>query len=481
MKISASPRERRARGDLLSDELTRASSSSTFTGCPRSPTPRLSTPAPGPTTRGRSATPSSSAASGRGGPYLRYLQREDWREDLVFDGLESRWPCVRQGPGRLPRSAGHRRRATCAVSADRVSPPRPTAAPGADAALAEGARPAVRLRPRRRPLSDGLHRHERRLPRRSASARDFFTDFRYTERAEAEVGEGWERPPAERELRCHRIAARHEGPGRLRGGEPSVRQRARSSARPWARASSWSPPGDLVEELRAVKDAARSSASPPRRSSPTTSRWAIEQWPRRPHRAGRRAGDPRRDMRELGAEPSFPPIIAAGPNGALPHAEPGEREIGKGELVVFDMGAELDGYCSDCTRTFATGEIDGEAREVYELVLSAQETALGRRASRRFQGVDADAASQDRSPPAGHGEHYGHGLGHGVGIEVHEAPRLSPQLRRRPEGGRRRHGRARGLSGRPLRGPDRGPGGGGGRGRAQSQWPAKGAHARPLK
>ena len=81
-------------------------------------------------------------------------------------------------------------------------------------------------------------------------------------------------------------------------------------------------------------------------------------------------------IRELGAEPSFPAIVAAGANGAQPHAEPGERVIGAGELVVWDMGAMVDGYCSDCTRTFATGELDGEAAEVYELVRAAQAAAL---------------------------------------------------------------------------------------------------------
>ena len=82
--------------------------------------------------------------------------------------------------------------------------------------------------------------------------------------------------------------------------------------------------------------------------------------------AGRRERDVARaaeaGIRELGGEPSFEAIVAAGPNGALPHAEPGEREIGRGELVVFDMGAKLDGYCSDGTRTFAAGEPDDEAR-----------------------------------------------------------------------------------------------------------------------
>ncbi len=129
-------------------------------------------------------------------------------------------------------------------------------------------------------------------------------------------------------------------------------------------------------------------------------------------------------MRELGAEPSFPPIVAAGANGALPHAEPGERRIEKGELVVFDMGALLDGYCSDCTRTFATGEVSADAREVYELVRRAQAAALeaiGPGKSAR----ELDAVARSQIEAAGHGEHFGHGLGHGVGLEVHEAPRLS--------------------------------------------------------
>src|SRR6185436_8866981 len=97
--------------------------------------------------------------------------------------------------------------------------------------------------------------------------------------------------------------------------------------------------------------------------------------------AGRTEADVARaaeaQIRELGAEPSFPAIVAAGANGALPHAEPGERVIDPGQLVVFDMGAQLpDGYCSDCTRTFAAGDPGDGAREVYELVERAQAAAL---------------------------------------------------------------------------------------------------------
>jgi Xaa-Pro aminopeptidase len=129
-------------------------------------------------------------------------------------------------------------------------------------------------------------------------------------------------------------------------------------------------------------------------------------------------------LRELGAEPSFPPIVAAAANGALPHAEPGDREIGQGELVVFDMGALLDGYCSDCTRTFATGEPGGEAREVYGLVHRAQGAAL-EAVRPEAAGKEVDAVAREMISEAGHGDRFGHGLGHGVGLEVHEGPRLA--------------------------------------------------------
>jgi Xaa-Pro aminopeptidase len=131
-------------------------------------------------------------------------------------------------------------------------------------------------------------------------------------------------------------------------------------------------------------------------------------------------------MRRLGAEgPSFPSIVAAGPHSALPHAEPRDVEIPPDTLVTIDWGAILEGYCSDCTRTFATGEGLGEQeREVYEVVRSAQATAL---AALRAgpSGRELDALARAVIEQAGYGERFGHGLGHGVGLEVHEPPRLS--------------------------------------------------------
>jgi Xaa-Pro aminopeptidase len=255
-----------------------------------------------------------------------------------------------------------------------------------------------------------------------ASDRVFFTDFRYTERAEHEVGEGWERPAAEREL-VPQIAARLRGRVGFEDARLSVRERAKLGDAVGSEVE-LVPAGDLVEELRAVKDSSEvERIAAAAELADDVYRWALEQG-----LAGRRERDVARAcearIRELGAEPSFPPIVAAGANGALPHAEPGEGEIGTGELVVFDMGAQLDGYCSDCTRTLATGEPGDEGRDVYELVRRAQEAALdGVRAG--VSGRDADAIARELIAAGGHGERFGHGLGHGVGLEVHEGPRLS--------------------------------------------------------
>jgi Xaa-Pro aminopeptidase len=98
--------------------------------------------------------------------------------------------------------------------------------------------------------------------------------------------------------------------------------------------------------------------------------------------------------------------------------------IERGQLVVFDWGARLDGYCSDCTRTVAVGEPGPQAREAYELVLGAQLTGLDEvRAG--GDGRQIDRSVRDIIYGAGHEGHYGHGLGHGVGLEIHESPTLS--------------------------------------------------------
>jgi len=251
--------------------------------------------------------------------------------------------------------------------------------------------------------------------------RVFLTDFRYTERAEAEV-EGWEVVTIADDW-LGGIAARLVGSSGFEDHHMSVRTLGKLEEK-LPDGVELKGAGGVVEKLRRVKDevelAAIASAA---ELADEIWRWSVERG-----LAGRseldvaRAAEAR--MRELGVEPSFPTIVAAGPNGALPHAEPGEREIGTGELVVFDMGAKVDGYCSDGTRTFATGEPGERAREVYEIVREAQEAALvAVRAGERAEAIDTVA----REPivAAGHGERFGHGLGHGVGLEVHEEPRVS--------------------------------------------------------
>jgi Xaa-Pro aminopeptidase len=120
---------------------------------------------------------------------------------------------------------------------------------------------------------------------------------------------------------------------------------------------------------------------------------------------------------------SFPVVVAAGPTGAAPHAKPGDRRIEAGETVVVDAGAVLDGYCSDCTRTFATGPLPSELERAYHVCLDAQLAGLAAvRAG--VSGRDADAAARDVIDAAGFGDAFGHGLGHGVGLEVHEEPVL---------------------------------------------------------
>jgi Xaa-Pro aminopeptidase len=123
---------------------------------------------------------------------------------------------------------------------------------------------------------------------------------------------------------------------------------------------------------------------------------------------------------------SFPSIVASGPNGALPHAHPTDRIVDRGTLVTIDWGVTVDGYASDCTRTFSTGSLPQRLREIYDICLEAQKHALAN-IEAGMTGVAADALARDRIAAAGYGEQFGHGLGHGVGLAVHEAPRLSTE------------------------------------------------------
>ncbi len=119
--------------------------------------------------------------------------------------------------------------------------------------------------------------------------------------------------------------------------------------------------------------------------------------------------------------PSFGIIVASGPRGARPHHVPGADPIPAGALVVIDMGAVVDGYCSDMTRTVATGTPSGRLQEIYAICLDAQEAALAAVAP-GMTGAELDAVARARIAAAGYGDAFGHGLGHGVGLVIHERP-----------------------------------------------------------
>lgn len=129
-------------------------------------------------------------------------------------------------------------------------------------------------------------------------------------------------------------------------------------------------------------------------------------------------------MRALGAtRPSFETIVASGPNGAKPHARPGDRRLRDGDLVILDFGCVIDGYCSDMTRTIAIGEVDETSRRMVEVVTAAN--AAGVAAVRDgVPAADIDAIARAVIADAGWGELFTHGTGHGVGLDIHEAPRL---------------------------------------------------------
>jgi Xaa-Pro aminopeptidase len=187
------------------------------------------------------------------------------------------------------------------------------------------------------------------------------------------------------------------------------------------------PTSGLVERLRAVKD--EHELEQIRAACAITDR-VFERLTEVPF-VGRAERDVAWDLRGLfhdegGEGLAFESIVGSGPTGSRPHARAGDRTIEAGELVVIDAGTMVDGYASDYTRTFATGPLDGEAKEAYQTVLAAQQAALdGIRAG--LSGVEADALARRVIDESAFSGKLGHGLGHGLGLDVHEAPRLSSE------------------------------------------------------
>jgi len=255
----------------------------------------------------------------------------------------------------------------------------------------------------------------------------FFTDFRYETQAAEQVPETFAREIVTGSLVEAAVGALPAAGGRLGFDEATLTVGDHTRLRELLGAD-WELAGcaGVVVGLRAVKDAGELDRM---RAAAQLADQAL-QGVLEDGVAGRTERDVAIElelrMRRLGAEgPSFGSIVASGVHGALPHAEPRAQEIAKDVLVTIDWGAIYEGYCSDCTRTYATGEaISEEAREIYALVLRAQERALAAvRAG--LSGRELDAVAREVIELAGHGEHFGHGLGHGVGLDIHEPPRLS--------------------------------------------------------
>jgi Xaa-Pro aminopeptidase len=195
------------------------------------------------------------------------------------------------------------------------------------------------------------------------------------------------------------------------------------------------PAGNMVEALRAVKEPAEIELMT-RAAGITDAAIAYITERLQPGMTEKQlAWDIEKFMREQGSGAMpFPAIVAAGPNSARPHHEPSDRPVRTGEPVLFDIGASIDGYGSDLTRTVCLGPPDATFKKVYDTVLGAQLTALNV-IKEGMTGAEADGLARAVIEEAGYGESFGHGLGHGVGLVTHELPRLGARSTDRLENG----------------------------------------------
>jgi Xaa-Pro aminopeptidase len=266
--------------------------------------------------------------------------------------------------------------------------------------------------------------------------RRFVTDFRYTEQAAAQVV-GFDREQGPRELLDALRGPWPEEPVRLGFDDAQVSVRLHRRLRELLPDRvELVPAAGLVERVRAVKEPGEiATLRAAAEIVDTIYRGLAEEG-----LVGRTEQEVARTlehrMRVLGAEgPSFSSIVASGAHGALPHAAPRDVAIAPDTLVTLDLGAVVEGYASDCTRTWATGEgLPGDLADIYALCLEAQEAALA--AVRPGPtGRQVDAVARDLIEAGGHGDAFGHPLGHGVGLDVHEDPRLSRANERPLEAG----------------------------------------------
>ena len=190
--------------------------------------------------------------------------------------------------------------------------------------------------------------------------------------------------------------------------------------------TTWEHTGMILEDLAAVKDELELDAI--RTAVEVTDRVYEETLPMvRPGYTEKQVANSMvAKYREYAEGEAYSPIVATGPNGALPHAIPTDREFKKGDFIVIDAAAKYAGYHADMTRTPVVGEATGKHHEIYGIVKEAQQ----RGCDAAKAGVPCkvvDAATREYIKEMGYGEYYTHGTGHGLGLEIHTSPRFSPQ------------------------------------------------------
>jgi Xaa-Pro aminopeptidase len=248
-----------------------------------------------------------------------------------------------------------------------------------------------------------------------------FTDFRYAQKAQRVEGVTFQQTAR---------AVIPDIAGRLGGRTVWIEANAITVAQSevlWERGVATVPQAGLVERLRAVKEPAEldSLRAAAEISDRVFAALAEEQF------TGKTERDVAWRVRELfhehgSSDLSFESVVAAGENGASPHADVRAEPIPPNTLVTVDAGCRVDGYASDCTRTFATGDLPDELARAYDVCLQAQLAGLEAFGPGK-SGRDVDAAARNVIAEAGWAEQFGHGLGHGIGLEVHEAPAVRPE------------------------------------------------------
>jgi Xaa-Pro aminopeptidase len=252
------------------------------------------------------------------------------------------------------------------------------------------------------------------------------TDFRYAVQAPREVGDAAavliEQSSVWQRLRRHIDGYQTLG---FESAVLSVREAQRLGE---GLSTRLVPTHDVVELLRAIKDPVEVAAIREAAGLALEALGAV--LPSVTVGNGEReiAGRLESELRQRGSEwHPFPTIVASGPRSALPHAGKSDRTVQRGDLLLVDFGAQVDGYCSDLTRTFVVGAAADERQgAIYDLVRSAQVRAIDGISAGKT-GREVDALARDLIAARGFGDAFGHSLGHGLGLEIHEAPRLGPR------------------------------------------------------